>query len=134
MNLDFKRELIDIRTEDSILTQKVVKGQWKQDANGDNITDGNGQWIPITETVPMTFRHAALEALMASLPEDHRISAEDKLKRGKLMEKICFSPDSSFSVEEVSLIKERIAKVYNPLVVIAVERLVENEKEENENA
>lgn len=132
MKVEFLKDLIDLRDGEALLTQKVVKGQWKLDINGDHVTDDRGQWIPITETVPLTLKHAALESLSAIMDEDQRLDQEEKLKRGKLMEKICFSPDSSFTVEEVALIKQRIAKLYNPLVVIAAERLIEK-KEETED-
>lgn len=90
--------------------------------------------VPITEAragadgqpavFVVTLGRAAVNALMAVLPEDQTKSGEDKLKAFLLAEKVN-NAVVALSVEEIALLKARIAKGYGPLIVGRAWRLLD---------
>ena len=81
---------------------------------------------PITETeagpdgkpkiVNLTLSRVAVNAVLGSLPEDREISGEQKLKRFLLAQKI-LNAEVELELEDVKLIKDRVGKVFGPLIV-----------------
>jgi len=57
------------------------------------------------------------EAVVGILPEDRTMSMPDKLTLHRISIKIATGGVVDFSIEELSLIKERIGKVWSSLVV-----------------
>lgn len=108
MRINFNTALIDVRDNTALTftyrkTPKDIEGEERE----------------------LTFGWAAAEALGAQFPDEQNITQKDKLQRGRLIEQIFTRPESEISIEEASLIKQRIGKVYGPLVVIAVEKVLE---------
>jgi len=72
----------------------------------------------IGNTVPMTFRKAALNALLASLKGDDTMDGEKKASLWALAGKI--NKDEVVDIDtgkECELLKDRIGKAYGPMVV-----------------
>lgn len=77
----------------------------------------------------LTLGSVCVESLMASFPDEERLSGNDKVKRFKLAQKIYNRTPVDITVEDASLIKELIGKAYGPLIVGQVWDLLENNKE-----
>lgn len=107
MKVKVTEQLIDVRDNEALMIEKKKKGSEEM------------------EMVPMTLRFVSTEALGVMLRGEESESQEVKLKRGKLIERICLEEECEMSIEEVALVKERIAKIYGPLVVVAVEKILD---------
>lgn len=59
----------------------------------------------------------AINALCQVVEGDQAMTGQRKFKLGELANKIVREPDSEFEVEEVATVKERIGKLYAPLMV-----------------
>lgn len=105
--------MIDLITETVIVDVRTQEPVVYKDADGID--------------TQMTVRYVAGEALGANLECDKNISQEEKLKRGKLIEMLYSGPRVNLVTEEAALIKERIAKLYGPLIVVAVHKIFEKE-------
>lgn len=83
------------------------------------IPDYDGK--PIKETArdgsehDLTYREVFSTALNAGLP-DEKILPEEKSRAYQITHKIFAGKDVSLTVDEAALIKERVGKIYNPLV------------------
>ena len=75
--------------------------------------------------VSMTLGDAAVEALETITEDDRGLSGAKKFERDQLARKVYGQKTVVLSVEELALIKERVGKVYGPLVVGSVWRLLD---------
>lgn len=66
---------------------------------------------------PFTLGEVCVNALELSSPEDKNITGVDKLKMYELAKKIYKNKDAVLTAEEVTLIKDRVAKYYATIVV-----------------
>lgn len=107
MQVDFATVLIDVRDNTPLTILKKKKD--------------------VETEEDLTGAYAAAEALGSVLEDEHRtLSQKDKLTRGKLIERIFIEKSPlEITVEEANLIRERIGKVYPPLVVVAMEKLLD---------
>jgi hypothetical protein len=64
-----------------------------------------------------TLASVCVQALMASTPEDASMSAEEKVQAYVIASRIIKGGVVDVSVEEASLLKKRVAKLYGPMVV-----------------
>ena len=65
----------------------------------------------------LTLGDVAVGALETPIEEDRNMAGSEKFKRDQLARKIYGAKSVELSVEEVALVKERIGKVYGPIVV-----------------
>lgn len=105
MLINFKSELIDVRDGDALVIDKVNKK------------------TKAIETVPITFQYVAGEAL-CNIDAKDNLSAEEKYKISKLLDKVFSTPECEVTDEELDLIKERTAKFYGPIVLLAIDKLL----------
>lgn len=106
MKIDFNTPLIDVRDGTELTYEKASKKGIKEEV--------------------LTLGLAAAEGLGAVLQEEQTtLSQADKLKRGLLIQQIFQRPECEISIEEANLIRERVSKVYGPLVVVAVEQVLD---------
>lgn len=73
-----------------------------------------------------TLKDVTIEALMGLLEEEKGISGEEKFKRYELAMKIKGGGIVDISVDDVSLIKRLIGKMFTPLVVGQAWEMLEN--------
>lgn len=75
---------------------------------------------------PMTLGDAAIVALETPIEDDRKDTGDEKFKRDMLARKIYLdAPSVVLTVEETALIKERIGKIYGPIVVGATWPLID---------
>jgi hypothetical protein len=79
-------------------------------------------------STPFTLSDASVNALLASLPEDGKLSGVDKYNYAELARKIYQNKDVILTVEEIATIKDRIGKAYGPLIVGSAWRLLDPQK------
>ncbi len=78
------------------------------------------------ENVPFTLKEAILTSLVNEFQNDTE-SSDEKVKRFKLMMKVNAATDSvELSSEDITLIKNRVAKAYGALIVGQAHELLEN--------
>jgi hypothetical protein len=74
---------------------------------------------------PLTLGDAAVNALESQTPDDAKSSGAEKFKLDELARKVYRNKDVTLSVEEIAIIKDRIGKVYGPMVVGAAWRILD---------
>ena len=79
-----------------------------KDRNGETIKEGDE---------PFTFRNLAIRAIDMVIPEDQNMSIADKLLFDKLARKIMLNDAIDLTSQEVTKLKDRIGKVFPPLIV-----------------
>lgn len=67
--------------------------------------------------LPLTLGDVAVNALLAPTEDDRNLAGTKKLERDRLARRIYGNPKAALSAEDVSLIKERIGKVYPASIV-----------------
>lgn len=65
----------------------------------------------------LSLGRVAINSLCNVVEGDQGMSGEKKFNLGKLADKISSQPDAEFEVEEIATVKERIGKLYTPLMV-----------------
>jgi hypothetical protein len=65
----------------------------------------------------LTLAIACVNALMATLPGDEALTGTQKLERWRLAEAVYLRHNSDIKIEDIALMKERLARCYGPLVV-----------------
>lgn len=79
------------------------------------ITTLKGEEIPVNGQ-PSTVRQIVTDALLAQMP-DEKITANDKVERYNLAQRLSKGGVQELSQKEVALIKRLVGKNYGPLVV-----------------
>jgi hypothetical protein len=69
------------------------------------------------EPEAITLEQTCFQAVSAALPTDQALPVPDKLKLYRVAQKISAGGVVDFSVEELTLIKERIGKTWSTLVI-----------------
>lgn len=82
----------------------------------------------------MTVRKAIIVAFQALHPDDENMTGEEKYSHFQIMQKVAKAPSVALSLQEKSIIKDRIGKVMTAIVVgrvwpILDESLVQQEEE-----
>lgn len=104
MKIDFLREIVDVRDGKPMSYEK----------------DG--------ARVNLTLQHAAATALDAVMNDEASTdNYKSKLKRAKLLERLYLTPQCDVELEEVTLILDRMGKLYGPLVVLAANKIFDPE-------
>lgn len=108
MKIDFDTPLKDYRKKDgSFLTLD-------QEENGEKLSK------------TMTLADAAIEGLSAVFnDEQNELKSKEKLRRGLLVQQIAQRPQCEISIDEANLIRDRIGRMYGPLVVAASEEVLD---------
>lgn len=106
MKVNFLSPLIDVRDGTELTFEETKKGEKKE--------------------VVLTLQHAAAEALGVVFDDESReLRSSEKLKRGLLVQQIYQRPECEVSLDEANLIRERIGRLYGPLVVVAAEKILD---------
>lgn len=106
MKVNFSQPLIDVRDNSELTFEENKKGK-------------------VVEKV-LTLQYAAAEALGVVFDDEAKdLRSTEKLKRGLLIQQIWQRPECEISLEEASLIRERIGRLYGPLVVVAAENILD---------
>ena len=103
------------------------------------IVDLSGKTMEKESGKDATLSNICVEALLLSREEDKNLPVVDKLKRGKLAEKIYLQDETpdviinlttviDITVEEANLLQALVGKTYSPLVVLRVYTMLEGEK------
>jgi hypothetical protein len=77
----------------------------------------------------LLLEHIAYESLILHNPQE-MMSAEDKLRQARLADKIVNGKASEIDKEQFDLIKSVIGKYQGPLILLAVEKLLGDWKED----
>lgn len=75
--------------------------------------------------VGLTLGDTTINAINASLPEDQNLTGVVKFERFELMRKVYKNKSATLTPAEVTIIKERISKLYSPLVIGAAYELLD---------
>jgi hypothetical protein len=67
--------------------------------------------------IDLTLGRAAAHALCASFEDERNISGEKKFERGMLAVKVRDATDVELKSEQVTIIKQALAKLYGPVVI-----------------
>ena len=92
------------------------------------LTTFEGEEMKIAENKMATARVVIDDALLA---EDPKMSGTEKMKNFVLAEKVHKTPNGEsveLSTEELTIIKNSVGKIYKPLVVGQVYRIIEGEE------
>ena len=73
----------------------------------------------------LTLRLVCTRSLTAILRQDEGVGGEEKLRRGMLAERIYVNDEVELKAEEISLVKELVGRLYGPLVVMRVWRMLD---------
>lgn len=74
----------------------------------------------------LTLGDAAAESLGAVFDDEAKeLRSTEKLRRGLLIQQIFSRAKSEISIEEANTIRERIGRLYGPLVVVAAEMVLD---------
>ena len=73
----------------------------------------------------LTLRLVCTRSLTAILRQDDSVKGEEKLRRGMLAERIYVNDEVELKAEEVALVKELVGRLYGPLVVLRVWRMLD---------
>lgn len=107
MRINFNQILIDVRDNEPLFTDRVNK-KTKE-----------------VEQVELTLLSISGEALCTIDPKEN-LTADEKYKLSKLLDKIfTHKDDCEISIEELATIKQRIAKFYGPIVLLAIDKILE---------
>lgn len=77
------------------------------------------------EIIPLTLGKASSHALMVQDQNDANLSGDEKFHRGALSAKIRDNSSCDIKSEDISLIKNQLAKLYSPLVIYAAYPLLD---------
>ena len=69
-----------------------------------------------------------MEALLLNYPGEEKTERAEKLKRGKLAEKVYNQAEIDVTVEELALMQNLVGKAYSPIVVLRVDGMLEGGK------
>ena len=98
MSIDFTREFEDIETGEPLLDEKFDQ------ETGKVLNQGSAP--------PFTLRLAAIRSLLSATRNEGEVNGEEKLRRYELAIRIKNEDKIDLPTEDVSLLKERIAKMW----------------------
>lgn len=93
--------------------------------NGDVLQDNDGKG----NLTDANLKHAIVNSLLAPLQQGKNETGVEKVKKYELAKRVYDNDEVELSAEEVSLIKERLAEVYPPLVVGQCFKILEGNTE-----
>lgn len=79
--------------------------------------DGKPLQTPEIKPVPMTLGYVCVSALEAQLPDDRGMPGVEKFNLDLLAREIYGKKSAVLSVEEIAKIKDRVGKVWGPMIV-----------------
>lgn len=93
------------------------------------LTDRKGKPIKNEDGEDTTLELIAYSALINMTQQEAGLSREERLKRGRLAQRICSSEDGFIELksEEITLIKSCIGASYGPWVVVLTDDMLEHE-------
>jgi len=106
MNINFKEMLLTLKGEP---LEKLVKKETDE--------------VPVP--VALSLGEACADALLGMTDSDRKESGTDKFKRWQLASKILEAEKIELTAEDVTLIKDRVGKVYGPISVGPIYNLLE---------
>ena len=92
------------------------------------ILDLGGKACKGTDGKDSSLSSICVEALLLNFPGEENLPKVEKLKRGKLAEKVYSQAKIDITVEEAALLQTLIAKGYGPLVVLRADAMLEGGK------
>lgn len=125
MNIDFSQELKDLKGEafrQGDLTKAVLIL-----LNSPKESYTKAEFAEIANNAPaLTLGNACIEALSASYQDEQALSRVDKIKRGRLAEKIYGQVFLDIENSDVVLCQAMISKYYsNPVLVMRADDMLE---------
>jgi hypothetical protein len=90
------------------------------DFDGNPIDGGSPE-----KPMPLTLASVSVLALNALSREDENLAGDEKFKRGMLAYHIHKGETDKLSVDDISLIKKLVGKLYNPMVVVRAYQLLD---------
>ena len=94
------------------------------------LTDRKGSPIKNQDGEDTTLEMIAYSALINMTPQEANLGRDDRLKRGRLAQRICIIAQDGIldlKAEEITLIKQCIGASYGPWVVALTEDMFEHE-------
>lgn len=88
------------------------------------IRDLKGELVKEGEDI-LTFSRVVVSAMFVPLQEDQAASGDQKVKQFKIAMLADKGGEATLTVEDVALIKQRVAKVYGALVVGRIYEIIE---------
>lgn len=95
--------------------------------NGEPFTTQGVTQKPDAKPENLTLGDVAVNALETPVPDDSKLTGEDKFKMDLLARKVYKAKSVSLTPEEIKTIKDRIGKIYAATVVGAAWRLLDPE-------
>ena len=92
------------------------------------ITGLDGKALKSGDGTDSTLASICVEALLLNYPGEERTEKAEKLKRGKLAEKVYNQAEIDVTVEEATLLQTLVGKAYGPIVVLRVDAMLEGGK------
>jgi|GEM_PF-3242949 len=92
------------------------------DPRGNPVRDGEGN---------LTLGTVVMTAMFAQIPDDQNVSSDQKIKFYKLAMSASKGGVAPFTTEELSMVKQRVGRVYGALVVGRVYEIIEGEGDES---
>lgn len=89
------------------------------------LMDLAGQPMKKDEKEDATLSSVCVEALLLPREEDKNLDMGEKLKRGRLAERLYNATEAEVSVEEINLLQQLVSKSYGVLVVLRAHSLLE---------
>jgi hypothetical protein len=74
---------------------------------------------------PLTIGHAIYHSLLASLPQEQSVTAEQRWARGMLAERVKDSTDATLTANEVTVIKKVVGELYGTNVLLQIYPLLD---------
>lgn len=101
-------------------------GGHKTDAEGNVQKDANGNPLPATIEKELVASELITTALLQPYNDEPGLSADEKVKRFKMAEKIHANPEAvDLALEDCVTLKAIVAKLYAPLVVGRIVAILE---------
>lgn len=129
MLVRFTTKLIDVRKKKPFRISELVPDEFEKNEDG-SVKMAAGQKVPKTREVDLTLRYVVGEACSYVHNDESGVSFEEKRRRALLVEKAYEHDEAHLKAEEISMIKERVGKLYGPLVCRQVEIILEENTDE----
>ena len=89
----------------------------------------DGKNLKKEDNIDVSVGDAIVNSLLANFPDEHNLSGEEKVKRYALAIKVHQNADPDLSVDDLSLIKKLVGKMYSALIVGQMWEILEGKKD-----
>lgn len=125
MKIDTRHVFVDLENENApLITNMPVPGEFVRNEDGEFKRTEQGARIPMVREVEMSFRFCVAQA-GHKYTQVEGCSPEEKIKVGRLVQRMYRRPVCDFSSDEAVLIKKMVKAMYGWAIVIQVEDLID---------